>query len=187
MALSPTLWRTARVLAGETRLGLLRRIVAEPGQTVSRLADSMELSLPRASQELRRLQSRGLVQASRSGATVEYRPIPDPLVASAKPILDAMKSALAMTPESDVSGLVAVARAFSHVRRLAILQELQLSPRSAVDLQRLLRMSQMAAYRHLAILQEAGLVRRKGRAWMFDPGVHPLSTCLARLLKASGR
>ena len=38
MALHPTLWRTCRVLAGPTRLRLLRRVIARPGLTVQQLA-----------------------------------------------------------------------------------------------------------------------------------------------------
>lgn len=186
MALSPTLWRTARVLAGETRLELLRRILARPGQMVTELAESLELSLPRASQELRRLQSRGLVRASRSGATVTYQAVPDPLVASAKPILAAMERALADTKEGEMAGLIAVAQAFAHPRRLALIQELQLHPRRVPELQGLLRMSGMATYRHLQRLRAAGLVQQKDQQWVFDAGTHPLAKCLARLLQAPG-
>lgn len=187
MALSPTLWRTARVLAGETRLGLLRQILAEPGRTVTELAESLDLSLPRASQELRRLQSRGLVRASPSGARVRYSPVPDPLVASARPILEAMEKALAETAHEDVAHLVTTARAFAHARRLGIIQELILHPRSSQELQRLLKMSGMATHRHLHVLQEAGVVSRRGARWIFDPGDRPLAQCMARLLSMAIR
>ncbi|MDD2240726.1 MAG: helix-turn-helix domain-containing protein [Kiritimatiellae bacterium] len=183
MALSPTLWRTARVVAGETRLELLRHILAEPGLSVTELADSLDLSLSRASQELRRLQSRGLVRASPSGARVHYSPVPDPLVASARPILEAMEKALAETAPDDVAPLIATARAFSHARRLAIIQELIQHPRSIQELQRLLKLSGMAAHRHLQVLQEAGLVRRQGTHWKCDAGKNPLAQCMIRLLK----
>ena len=183
MSLSPTLWRTARALSGETRLGLLRRLVGEPGQTVSQLAEAMGLSLPRASQELRRLQSRGLLQASRTGLMVRYRPIPDPLVDSAKPILAAMEESFARFPEAEIGKIVCVAQGFSHVRRLAIVQELLRGPRSAAELQRLLQLSGMAAYRHLNLLRESGVVRREGKDWALEQSDHPLAKCLARLLR----
>ena len=38
MALSPTLWRTCRILSGGTRLALLRRVIKHPGLSVSELA-----------------------------------------------------------------------------------------------------------------------------------------------------
>ena len=92
MELHPTLWRTCRVLAGSTRLNLLRLVVATPGHTVSRLAEEAGIGLSRASQELRRLQSRGLLRATRTGSFVHYRPEPDPQVPDAKPLLLAMKT-----------------------------------------------------------------------------------------------
>ena len=98
MELHPTLWRTCRVLSGETRLKLLRLIIATPGKTVSRLAEETGIGLSRASQELRRLQSRGLVQTVRKGSFVHYLPDPDPQVPDAKPLLLAMKATFALAP-----------------------------------------------------------------------------------------
>ena len=66
MALAPTLWRTCRVLAGATRLALLRLIIESPDLRVADLAALAGLSESRTSQELRRLQARGLVQALRA-------------------------------------------------------------------------------------------------------------------------
>ena len=124
MNLNTTLWRTCRVLSGKVRLDLLRRILERPDQSVSMLAEASNLSHPRTSQELRRLQSRGLVQAVRSGRWVCYRPVPDPQVPSAKPLLAAMKAALARnSPEADAQ-TIRVAKAYSHQRRLDIVREL---------------------------------------------------------------
>ena len=47
--LHPTLWRTGRMLSGNTRLELFRRVVAHPDQTVSELAAQVGISLPRTS------------------------------------------------------------------------------------------------------------------------------------------
>ena len=79
MALSPTLWRTCRVLAGGTRLALLRRVIKHPGLSVSELVAAEKIDLARASQELRRLQARGIVDVEREGRRVRYFPEPDPL------------------------------------------------------------------------------------------------------------
>lgn len=183
MALSPTLWRTARVLAGKTRLGLLRRIVKDPGKSVSDLAEALGLSRSRASQELRRLQSRGIVQASRDGVWLRYRPVPDPLVSSAKPILTAMEAVFARFPEAEDERTVRVATAFSHARRLAIVRELRQGARTAAELQQVPGMSEMAVYRHLGLLQEGDVVRRHGKTWRLEPWGHPLTLCLMELLR----
>ena len=183
MALSPTLWRTARVLSGATRLGLLRRIVEKPEQTVSELAEALKLSRPRASQELRRLQARGIVQASRDGVWLRYRPVPDSLVSSAAPILAAMKETFLRFPETEDERTVRVATAFSHARRLAIIQELMRGERTAAELQQHPGMSEMAVYRHLDLLQAGWVVRRNGQTWRLEAWGHPLTLCLMDLLK----
>ena len=98
MALSPTLWRTCRVLAGGTRLALLRRVIKHPGLSVSELAAADKIDLARASQDLRRLQSRGLLRRHQAGVHVLFRPLPDPQVATAAPLLKAVQVSVARHP-----------------------------------------------------------------------------------------
>lgn len=179
MALSPTLWRTARVLAGAVRLDLLKLIVDRPGLTVSELAESRRLSLPRASQELRRLQARGLVQGVRQGRHLRYRPAPDPLVASARPLLLAAKAALARRPEEET---IRVARAFSHERRLSILRELKKAPRCSGALAKAAGIPPIALQRHLRVLRAGRLIRRTPAGWELTPGRHPLARAFLELL-----
>ena len=172
MSLSPTLWRTSRILAGPTRLELLRRIVAAPNARVAELAAAAGLSESRASQELRRLQARGLVQAVRTGSAVTYRPVPDPLVASAKPLLAAAKAALAKWPEDET---IRVAKAFGHERRLRIVRALRPGARGFAELAVAAGMPQMALLRHLRVLQAGGVVRKGKRGWELAPNAHPLA------------
>ncbi len=179
MALAPTLWRTCRVLAGETRLGLLRLIIESPDLRVTDLAASAGLSESRTSQELRRLQARGLVQAVRAGAAVSYRPAPDPLVASAKPLLAAVSAALAKYPADDA---IRVAKAFGHERRLQIVRTLLKSPCGFTELATAAAMSEMALFRHLQVLRAGGMVRKGKRGWELAPQAHPLAQALLRLL-----
>jgi len=182
MALTPTLWRTSRVLSGSIRLNLLRHILEGADPSVSELAEAMALSHPRASQELRRLQSRGLVKAVRSGRWVRYRPVPDPKVPSAKPLLLAMRAALAdSSPKADEE-TIRLAKAFSHNRRLNIVRELLNGPHSAAELQSLTGISGMALFRHLRRLKEGGVIQRNGNLWEIAPNSHPLIHCLLGLL-----
>ena len=180
MALTPTLWRTARVLSGPVRLALLRSIFERPGQTVSELAAAMELSRPRASQELRRIQARGLVQVVRSGRFVMYRPVPDPKVRSAKPLLAAMKSALTTSSQEET---IRVARAFGHDRRLSVVRALMNGPKKATELQVKTGISALALYRHLRTLKEGGVVQAGKRGWILAPNPHPLTKCMVGLLR----
>jgi DNA-binding transcriptional ArsR family regulator len=181
--LTPSLWRTCRVLAGPTRLELLRRILEMPDQCVAELTAAVGLSETRASQELRRLQSRGLVRTERSGRWVRYRPVPDPKVPSAKPILAAMKSALAKkSPEGDAQTIL-VARAFSHERRLKIACALQNGPAKSKTLGFVTGISGVALARHLRRLKAGGVVRRARQGWELAPHPHPLAKCLTGLLR----
>jgi DNA-binding transcriptional ArsR family regulator len=184
MTLQPTLWRTCRILAGATRLQLLRLVVREPGQTVSRLAEATSISLTRASQELRRLQSRGLLQTKRKGSTVQYYPTPDPLVATAKPLLAAMKSTFTRIPPAADQHVIEIATALSHPRRIIILAELLKSPRNFHQLHAAVHIPVASFKRHLHLLHKLGMAGKTRLIWRFTPGRHPLALCLMHILKS---
>ena len=184
--LSPTLWRTCRILSGKTRLALLRRVIGTTNQTISDLAEHLELSMPRASQELRRLQSRGFIQATRSGITVIYHPTPDPLVSTAAPLLQAMQETFLHFPDLGDDSAISIAIGFSHPRRLLILRLLQIGPMDTQTLENLSGMSRDALNRHLKKLQGAHLVFRKGKQIHLDESnSHPLALALLCILKES--
>lgn len=183
MTFHPTLWRTCRVLAGETRLRLFRLVVTEPGQTVTALAHAADIKISRASQELRRLQSRGLIRAKRERNTVKYLPVSDPLVPVAKPLLTAMKSAFAHPQSAPDSHAIEIATALSHPRRIAIIQELLKAPQDFNTLRTAVHIPSVSLYRHLELLQHLNLVRQTRRIWGFIPNAHPLTQCLIRILR----
>ncbi len=180
MELTPTLWRTARILAGPTRLELLGRILAKPDQCVSELTRAAAISETRASQELRRLQSRGLVQTQRIGRWVRYRPVPDPKVPSAKPLLAAVKEALAKRGPAET---ILAAKAFAHERRLKMIHLLQDGPRRGEELQFMAGLSKPALFRHLHVLKAAGVVQRSRQGWELAPNLAPLAKAMAAMLK----
>ena len=181
--LHPTLWRTCRILSGKTRLELFRSISDRPDQTVSELARQFGLSLPRASQELRRLQSRGLVQAVRNGLYVRYRPVADRLVASAGPLLQAMQETFRAYPAAEDEQCLRIAAAFSHARRLALASLLLKGPWTIEALTAVCGMSPDALRRHLNLLRKAGVARRDKKAIALADNPHPLAKCLLGLLQ----
>ena len=185
MSLHPTLWRTCRVLAGETRLQLLRRVSNHPGHSVSDLADAGGISRPRASQELRRLQSRGLLQAVRIGRMVRYQPVPDALVPTAAPLLAASQAVFRRYSRSSGLRFAEIAVAFSHPRRIAIVAELIHSPRTAASLRQATGIPWRALKRHLRVLRNRQLVVCQRGRYYFRPGGHPLACCLARIIRDS--
>lgn len=183
LELHPTLWRTARVLGGRTRLGLLRRILEKPGLGVTELAAREGLGESRASQELRRLQSRGLVRAIRTGRKVCYWPLTDPQVPSAQPLLEVYTKIFARHPRFSYSEGVRLARAFSHPRRLSVTRELLRGPRGFRALSNAVGGSRASLHRHLRVLRACQLVERRGGRyrWKHDP--HPLARCFELLMQ----
>jgi DNA-binding transcriptional ArsR family regulator len=182
MSLSPTLWRTCRVLSGPTRLALFRRIAGSPGQCVSHLATAEGISLPRASQELRRLQSRGLVAVERLGRYVQYYPESDPLVASAKPILRAMQETFAGMPASKDAQTARLAQGLAHEKRIALVRILRKEEQSLRGLLALSGLSPQGLQHHLEFLKEGGWVERSGNKWRLAVHDVPLAKALLKLL-----
>ena len=181
--LNPTLWRTCRVLSGGHRIHLLRQIHGHPGLSVSELAKAVGIGRSDASQELRRIQSRGLLRVERKGSRVVYRMEADPQVASAAPLLKALKSAFcSFVPERD-GDLCDIAFGLAYPRRIAIAQALQAAPRADMELCIVLNLSPFAVFTHARILRECGWIKSIDGKRHFAPPDHPLATALARLLR----
>ncbi len=183
--LNPTLWRTCRALSGAVRIQLLRQLFDHPGRSVSELAKAVGIGRSAACQELRRLQSRGLLQAERQGTSVIYRLGADPQVRSAAPLLHALKSALADLPPERDTDMGSLAFGLAYPRRIAIAQALLAGPQSALELGMKLRLSGFAIFSHLQILQQSGFVQRAHGRFQFAVPPHPLARVLARLLPGS--
>ena len=181
MALSPSLWRTCRILSGPTRLALLRRIVRNPGLAVGALAKAEGISYGRASQELRRLQSRGIVGVKRSGRFVRYYPVPDPLVSSAGPILLALQETCARAGPAMVEKTARLAHGVSHEKRLAVVRALRAGALAVPELQAALKIPTPTLWHHLRFLKAGGWIARKQGKWELAPSKHPLAQCLLTL------
>ena len=176
-SLNPTLWRTCRVLANEKRLLCLKAVLEQPGSSVGDIAERVCISEALASELLRALQARGLIQANRQSRWVYYSPKPDPLVIGARPLLEALKKALLVEGKSE-NELIHTLTAFTHPRRLEILRCLQKADddTSVDDLSASTRISLPALYRHLVKLTARGLVSCNERGWR-------LTRCSGRLEK----
>ena len=176
--LNPTLWRTCRTLAGQTRIRLLRQILQHPEQNVSEMAAATGISQSAASQDLRRLQSRGLLRRENQGSSVIYRLVPDPQVPSAALLVEALKKALSSPDDGEFLGL---AKAFSHERRIQILQVLLNGPQDRTGLRTITRIRTTPLNHHLRSLMEAGCVQQEGRKFLFTPTRHALLQALLKL------
>ena len=179
--LNPTVWRTCRALSGRTRLGLLRNVLEKPGGNVSQLAELLAIGISDASQELRRLQSRGLLKRSCQGASVVYLPFPDPQVPSAEPLLKALQVAWNGNRGGNEE-IALLAKGLACERRVSVVRTLLQGPRIAAELSDLVRIGPDNLKKHLRILREAGWVAKAGKTFVLCPANHPVQAALLKLL-----
>ena len=180
--LHPTLWRTCRMLCGSTRIRLLRCLEENPGRNVSEMAQATGIGRSAASQELRRIQSRGLLQTEHRQAALIYRFGADPQVPAAGPILKALRAALSTRGPAEDARILAIARGLAHPKRIDLLRSLLNSPKNAGAVQKEFHLSFRTIDRHLRTLLESGFVRRDNRMLHPVPPVHPLAKALLKLL-----
>ena len=181
--LTPTLWRTCRMLTGATRIQLLRQLHDHPGQNLTSLATALGISLPFASQEMRRIQSRGLLQATHCGSSLVYRILPDPQVSTAAPLLMAIQTAMDRLPPQRDGELPAIAAGLAHERRITMVRSLLQAPQTPHQLQSANPMAPRSFYLHLRSLIAAGFVVVRDNRLIFKTPAHPLGRALVRLLR----
>ena len=157
-SLSPTLWRTCRVLANPTRLGCLGIVVDNPGVTVETVAAKLHITEVNSSLCLRALQSRGLLSSTRKGRWVFYSPETDPKVETAKPLLDAVSKAL-HAKRFTLDDIEKAVTAYTHPRRIILARLLHSRGPLAVEvLAGTSDISLPALHRHLRKLIRRGIV-----------------------------
>jgi DNA-binding transcriptional ArsR family regulator len=181
--LNPTLWRTCKMLAGQTRIRLLRQLFSHPGECVSALGKRAEIKVSAASQELRRIQSRGLLQAERRGVHLIYRLAADPQVSSAAPLLKAIQTACATLPPERDGEMAVIAAGLAHERRIRIVRALLGGSLSKSALQCAVRIPDHPFHAHVDTLLESGFVIRSHNRLHVAVPDHPLAKALAKLLR----
>lgn len=154
--LKPTLWRTCRVLANPGRIRILDVLRMQGEQCVSQIAAACGMSTVRATQQLRALQARGLLRASRRSRWVFYRAQADPLVAHASRALTAVMKAI--TRGDSRRAMQAAFTVLTHERRIRIIQALAAGPLEFAALQARTHISTPALWRHLRKLRRRTVV-----------------------------
>lgn len=185
-SLNPTLWRTCKMLAGPTRIKLLRQIQTHPESGVTALGRRVGIGHAAASQELRRIQSRGLLQADRRGATLVYRFAPDSQVPSAAPLLKSILAALSRLPPENDLDMCRIAAGLAHERRIRIVRTLMEKPRARSELPFLVHVTGHPLHAHLKTLEASGWVVLTSRQARFTAPDHPLAKTLTDLLRQDG-
>lgn len=169
------------MLSGRVRVSLLRILCERSGLSVKELAQEVGVGISNASQELRRIQSRGFLQAERKKCFVYYRLKPDPLVPSAKPLVEAVQNSL--HGEDDEEGVVHLAFALAHFKRVAIVGALLKEPKSRIALAAELQFPMGTLWRHLELLKDGGFVQCSGHTVRLCVPEHPLAQELIRLIE----
>ena len=182
MALTPSVWRTSRVLANPKRLACLQVVLRNPGAVVQVVAREAGVAPAVASLYLRHMQARGLLRARHEGRWVHYTAESDESVLHADRILEGVRVAL-RTAEPPFKSTLRILTGFTHPRRLKILAVLQIQ--RAADFETLRRttgISRPALIRHLDKLQRHKLIRNTDAGWRLAPRPPRLAVTFLRCL-----
>lgn len=150
---------------------------------MSALGKRVALKEAAASQELRRIQSRGLLQAERRGVRLVYRLAADPQVASAAPLLKALQTAFDACPAERDADMVAIAAGLAHERRIRIVRTLLEGRRTRLDLQYATRISPHPFRKHLEKLAAGGFIVAADDSILLAVPNHPLAKALVKLIR----
>ena len=176
--LSPTLWRTCRVLASPIRLRCLKLVLDNLGITVETVAAGLQITEAKASLCLRALQSRGLLSSTRRSRWLIYSPETDPKVKAAQPFLDAVSTAL-HSRRISLDNIEKAVTAYTHPRRIVIVRLLNSSgPLNMFMLSDMSDISLPALCRHLQKLVNRQVVSETGN----DYALRTPRTALAQAL-----
>ncbi len=171
-SLQPTLWRTCRILASDTRLRILAQLHLKQPQSVSELAEQCALTMPVASQSLRALEARGLLKVKRIRRRVEYSIPARSEAGTLANLINELQAALRREPLPTVT-IRKLATAFTHPSRIQIYRVLQSGPKTQAQIQCDVRLSASALSRHLAKLEKRGYVHFDGMGGGYGYCRHP--------------
>jgi len=156
--LKPTLWRTCRVIANETRLKLIWCLFENGELCVGELGVMVGVSRPNTSNQLRVINARGLILPRHEQNRVIYRAEANTNIDFAPRLLNALR--VCYEQSFSFSTIIRQMTAFTHKRRIRIVQVLRGSSYSFVELQMYTRISSSALARHLEKLERRGFIQQ---------------------------
>lgn len=178
--LQPTLWRTCRVLANRHRLRILGCLLKEPDQTVTAISNRLHLPVAVTSQYLRALEARSLLTARRKGRYVSYQASSAETAGAAQPLAIALR--LVFRRETDpVTTVFRAATAFTHPRRVVLVQALAGGAQTFWQLHERTGISARALRRHLAKLEMRGFITHENGVCALVTQRAPLHRALASM------
>lgn len=145
--LQPTLWRTCRVLASETKLKILQYLLHKGDCCVSDVANGLGLSLNNASTQLRALNARGLISVRRKGRNVCYRLEANEKLVAPPALMDVITSAILRGVSLD--RIFRICTAFTNERRIRIVRMLFHNPQTFRQLRQRVHVCESSLWLHL--------------------------------------
>lgn len=174
--LRPTLWRTCRVLACETRLEMLRLLFEKGELCVSDMAAQTGVSAHNASTQLRALNARGLITPRRENQKVIYRAEANEELSAAPALLKEVRAAF--DKKTRAKTIFRICTAFTHQRRIELVRTLTSGPQDTGELLEKTGMSTSALWGHLDKLSSRGFVREKAGRYRLCRVKDPLRRAL---------
>ncbi len=177
--LRPTLWRTCRAIAHETRLRLLWEIFKGNELCVTDLGRVVGISEPTASIQLRTLSSRGLICPVRGKLNVIYHPEANNELEHVEKLLDALRHSFANGVSFE--SVIHQATAFTHLRRILIVRALSASPKTFGKLMEETGIAPPALARHLNKLEARLFIKKQGKLYCLTRPKNPLGKILLEI------
>jgi DNA-binding transcriptional ArsR family regulator len=179
----PWLWSLCRALAYENRLSVIQVLVESGEMCVSDVQSRIGMSRPNASNQLKILRERGLIAFRRESMQVFY--FAKPPVPADHPVISVMNALKGcFKKQITLPELVNTATAFTHGRRIELVQGIEQTGAQAAELMKSSGMSKAALFRHLDKLERRDMICRNGTAWRLCPPRNPLAgALLAEALK----
>jgi len=177
--LRPTLWRTCRAIAHETRLQLLWEIFKGNDLCVVDLALQVGTSRQNASIQLRALAARGLIHPVRGKLNIVYHPEANSELEHVEKLLHALRHSF----ETGISfeTVIHQATAFTHLRRILIVRSLATSGKAFGELSKETGIAPPALTRHLKKLEARYLIKKTSKLYRLARPKNPLGKTLLKI------
>lgn len=177
-SLRPTLWRTCRIIAGETRLQCLWNLFEKGELCVTEISDATGISPQNATTQLRALNSRGLITFRRQSMMVIYRAEANQAIDNAPELLQVLKESWERSMSFET--IIRMATALTHERRIEVIRALNESRKTFSELLNSTSMTASALARHLKKLEKRGFVKKTDKRYAI---AHPGNSLGRTLLK----
>ncbi|MCK5675744.1 MAG: winged helix-turn-helix transcriptional regulator [Verrucomicrobia bacterium] len=179
--LRPTLWRTCRIIANETRLQLLWHLFTDGELCVTQLSRKVNVGQPTASNQLRALSARGLITPRREKKNVIYRAEANNGVDFAPEQLEALRKCHEQS--MSLKTVIRQATAFTHERRIEIVRALNSKILPFYELRGITGMSPAALSRHLEKLEARRFIKKTDGLYRIVCPGNPLGRTLIEIAR----